>query len=302
MTQATSPPAPARSESGTDEPGVVPPARFRAVRADAADAPRLGVFWAAVLDQPLVVDRTDGSARLDPGPDRSGSATVWFDPVPEPQPEPRLGSRVRLAVRLVDADPAPLVALGAVVVADPVPDAPWWVLADPEGNPFRAVGPHPDVVGVTRVTPFELVVDSRDPRAQAHWWADAVGGAVGHDVDRGVAWISGAVGFPYAYWVFVAVPTPATVGNRWHWDVEVTGTGPGPLLAHGATLVTRHGADTARRDTARRNSARRNSGHAAADRWVLADPEGNQFGVEPGTADGSGQAGAAPGVGSGLSA
>ncbi len=294
MTQAMSGPgtAPALSGSGADALVPVPPARFRAVRADAADPLRLGAFWAAVLDQPLVVDRTDGSARLDPGPGRPGSATVSFDPVLEPQPEPRLGSRVRLAVRLVDADPAPLVALGAVVVADPVPDAPWWVVADPEGNPFRAVGPHPDVVGVTRVTPFELVVDSLDPRAQARWWAGAVGGEVGHDVDRGVAWISGAVGFPYAYWVFVTVPTPGSVGNRWHWDVELTGTGPGPLRARGATLVTRPGADTARRDT----------GHTAADRWVLADPEGNEFRADPGTADGSAQAGAAPGVGSGLSA
>ncbi len=212
-------------------------------------------------------------------------------------PEPRPGSRVRLAVRLVDPDPAPLVALGAVVVADPVPDAPWWTLADPEGNPFLAVGPHPDGVGVARMTPFELVVDSLDPRAQAHWWADAVGGAVGHDVDRGVAWISGAVGFPYTYWVFVAVPTPKTVGNRWHWDVELTRTGPGPLLALGATLVTRPEPDAAPRDIARRDT-----GHAAAARWVLADPEGNEFSVHPGTADGSGQAGAAPGVGSGLSA
>ncbi len=236
-----------------------PMAAFKDLCVDAADAGGLARFWAAVLGRPSGV-RADGVAHVDPAPGQLSSHRIWVNPVPEPF----TGSRVQLALRLPAADPAALTALGATVLAVPTRTAPWWVLADPEGDLFRAVGPHPDVPGVTQVTPFELVVDSVDPVAQAHWWARAVGGEVGCDVDRGVAWIDGARDFPHRYWVFTPTAEPKTVKNRWHWDVVLTGAESGALLAAGATVLRDRGGDI--------------------DWWVLADPEGNEFCAFPGPA------------------
>ena len=70
----------------------------------------------------------------------------------------------------------------------------------------------------------------------------------------GFAWVEGAAGFPWRFWVFAGVPEPKTVKNRIHWDVW--GDTP-TLLAAGATLLR------ARDDEIG---------------WdVLADPEGNEF-------------------------
>jgi Glyoxalase-like domain len=210
---------------------------------------RVARFWATALGQDLVT-RDDGSHFL-AAPEDARSRTVWIDEVPEP---PMGKSRVHIDTRVADGDPAPLLAAGATVVREPGDDH-WWVLNDPDGVPLCVFAPHPmapDALG-----PFELVVDARDPEAIATWWAARTGGTVGRRDGTTFAWVEGAKGFPYMFWVFAHVPEPKTVKNRVHWDVTLADATLDDLLAAGATLVRARDPEIA---------------------WtVLADPEGNEF-------------------------
>jgi catechol 2,3-dioxygenase-like lactoylglutathione lyase family enzyme len=227
----------------------MPDAEFKDLCADAGDTVALGRFWAGVLGLELVTD-DDGDARLD-GPDPH--RRIWVNTVPEP----RTGkTRLHLDVRLPTYDPSPLVELGATVVSEPGGGLDWWVLADPEGNEFCAMGPHPYHKPPT-IEAFELIVDSADPWAQAQWWADVTGGEAHRREDVPWAWVEGAAGFPWRYWVFPPVPEPKTVKNRWHWDVTLDADTPEKLVARGATILREPGDDTRW--------------------WVMADPEGNEF-------------------------
>ncbi|MFC4144710.1 VOC family protein [Micromonospora mangrovi] len=221
---------------------------FKDLCMDAADAHRLGAFWAGILDGELV-DTGDGDTRVDPRAARSRAESIWVNTVPEP----RTGkTRVHLDLRLAGPEPAALLAAGARLVREPDAEITWWVLADPEGNHFCAFAPRRDA----RPGVFELVVDSADPAAQARWWAGVVGGRV-ETTDEGVVSIVGAAGFPWDHWVFDPVPERKRVKNRVHWDVDLTGPDATALIAAGATLL---------REPTERTAW-----------WVLADPEGNEF-------------------------
>jgi hypothetical protein len=111
----------------------------------------------------------------------------------------------------------------------------------------------------------ELVVDSRDPRALAQWWAEVLGYVVlGEEEDDGAVEIGlpGQEAYgPQPTLVFapVARPTPGKLG--WHVDVNATDRDQAAelarLLALGATPT-----DVGQGDVG----------------WhVLADPEGNVF-------------------------
>ncbi|MFC6016475.1 VOC family protein [Plantactinospora solaniradicis] len=227
-------------------------AHFKDLCMDATDALRLARFWTDVRSGHLV-DLGDGSARFDRAEGVPGTESIWIDPVPEP----RLGkTRVHLDLRLPTPDPTPLVAAGATLVREPDDDTGWWVLADPDGNLFCAFPPSADGgTGVARPTVFELVVDSRDPVAQARWWAAVTGGRV--DVSGSAASVVAASGFPWDRWVFDAVPEPKTVKNRMHWDVDLVDRNPAKLVEAGATV------------------------HREPDDviswWIMKDPEGNEF-------------------------
>jgi catechol 2,3-dioxygenase-like lactoylglutathione lyase family enzyme len=225
-------------------------ARFKDLCMDAADALAQGRFWAAVLGLRFI-DQGDASARLEPPPGRHVGETVWVDPVPEPR---TVKTRVHLDLRLSGGDPAAILRRGATVVREPGED-PWWVLADPEGNEFCAFPRRPD--NPTPPGVFELVVDSGDGLAQARWWAAVTGGTVERSDHGSFAWVEGAVGFPWQYWVFTDVPEPKTVKNRVHWDVELAGSDPEELVHAGARVLREPGGDISW--------------------WVLTDPEGNEF-------------------------
>ncbi|GIJ23832.1 VOC family protein [Micromonospora lutea] len=222
-------------------------ARFKDLCLDTVDAHALGGFWARVLDGYLV-DTGDGDTRIDP---RAGSSaeSIWVNQVPEPR---TVKTRVHLDLRLAEASPAALCDAGARLVREPDSEISWWVLADPDGNLFCAFAPGDE----TRPGPFELVVDSADPAAQANWWAGVVGGEV-EVSEEGHASITGAAGFPWEYWVFDPVPERKSVKNRMHWDVDLVGPEPTALIGAGAVLL-REPDD-------------------AVSWWVLADPEGNEF-------------------------
>ncbi|WP_406079009.1 VOC family protein [Micromonospora sp. NBC_00858] len=223
-------------------------ARFKDLCLDAADPHTLGAFWGRMLDAE-VVDLGDGDTRLDPRSARSNAESIWVNRVPGP----RTGkTRVHLDLRLAGAEPAALLAAGARLLREPDGEVGWWVLADPEGNPFCAFpareGARPGL--------FELVVDAADPAAQAAWWSGVVGGTVEYGL--GNASVVGAAGFPWDHWVFNGVPEPKTVKNRLHWDVDLVDPEPMALIEAGATLL-------------------REPIDEAHWWWVLADPEGNEF-------------------------
>jgi hypothetical protein len=231
----------------------MPDARYRCLCLDANDLPGVASFWARVLGR----DVREGEDEWLLKPTAEGVPDhVWIELVPEPR---AVKNRLHLDLRLATPDPTPLLDAGAVVVREPAEGRSWWVLADPEGNEFCAFPPADSQWGLPVVdvpTPFELIVDSRDARAQATWWADRTGGTATTREGATFWWVKGAAGFPWLYWVFTEVPEPKSGKNRMHWDVFVDGS-PDALLAAGSTLLRSPDEDI--------------------DWWILADPEGNEF-------------------------
>jgi hypothetical protein len=109
-----------------------------------------------------------------------------------------------------------------------------------------------------------LVVDCRDSRSQAEWWADVLGRQVS-ERNQGEYEVYATSGTSTPLY-FMTVPEPKSVKNRLHLDI--TTDGPleariAQLVAAGATLVEM------RQDPAT---------FANPDTWaVLQDPEGNEF-------------------------
>ena len=235
-----------------------PDAVFKDLCLDAADPHLLAAFWCAALGRELA-PADGGGWRVAPPAGGPESLGIWVDPVSEPR---SAKTRVHLDLRLPSPDVAPLLTVGAALVSEPVGDRHWWILADPDGNEFCAMPPAPPEYGIPEVdrpTPFELVVDSADPEAQARWWAARTGGSA---LTRGGPswWIEGAAGLPWPFWVFNPVPEPKVVKNRMHWDVVLSADGPEALVAAGARVLRERG-----------------DGPDDTDWWVLADPEDNEF-------------------------
>ena len=76
-------------------------------------------------------------------------------------------------------------------------------------------------------------MDSRDPEAQARWWADVFGVQPMNDGQE--FWFLEEVpGMPFESIVFTPVPEPKTVKNRIHWDLYGDAD---DLVARGATVL-----------------------------------------------------------------
>ncbi len=145
-------------------------------------------------------------------------------------------------------------------------DAPWVVLADPEGNEFCVLDPRPEYDGAGRVA--ALVCLAADPAALAGFWAPVAGMSLVRSTSR-VAQLRGATG---PFLEFVASPTPRTAKNRWHLDVRATRSGPG----RGRVLAR----------ALERGARPADVGQGAGVAWtVLADPEGNEFCLLSGVVD-----------------
>jgi Glyoxalase-like domain len=209
-------------------------------------------FWSTALGQAAVAHEW-GDYHLDPPPGGPRERTIWVNNVPE---APAGKSRVHLDLRLPDGDPASLVAAGARIVRPPTDEDRWYVLEDPDGIPLCVMGPHPSYPDAP-MGPFELVVDAADPEGIARWWAERTGGTFGQRPGVTYAWVEGAAGFPYSYWVFTQVPEPKTAKNRVHWDVKMLDADVELLQERGAILLRPKDDEI--------------------DWWVMADPEGNEF-------------------------
>lgn len=122
---------------------------------------------------------------------------------------------------------------------------------------------------------YTLVVDCRDPQAQAHWWARALDWEVVHDTpEEAVAVPKGVGEEPVAdpdEWrargqglVFVPVPGGKTVKNRLHIDLA-----PHTSQDRDAEIARLEDLGATRVDVGQ------DEGDVT---WtVLADPEGNEF-------------------------
>ncbi len=109
---------------------------------------------------------------------------------------------------------------------------------------------------------MEIVIDCRDPRRVAGFWAEVLGWTLTEEED-GLVWLSstGDHVSPDPLLVFAAVDEPKTVKNRLHLDVCPSGCDQAEelerLLALGARPV--------------------DVGQGDAPWIVLADPEDNEF-------------------------
>jgi hypothetical protein len=106
----------------------------------------------------------------------------------------------------------------------------------------------------------EIVIDCRDPKVVAGFWAAVLGWTVVDD-EHGYSWVSSTGDWAPPILVFVPVPEAKAVKNRIHLDVNPAGNEQATelerLLGLGAVPV-----DVGQGDVP----------------WVvLADPEGNEF-------------------------
>ena len=111
---------------------------------------------------------------------------------------------------------------------------------------------------------FTVVVDCRDPRSQAAFWAEALAGRVS-ERNADEFQVSGSAGAVRSLY-FMKVPEPKTGKNRLHLDLLTDGPMEPEvdrLVAAGARLVE------VRQDPSTLDNP---------DTWsVLTDPEGNEF-------------------------
>lgn len=220
--------------------GAVPLATYKDLCIDANDARRLGGFWAAVLDLELHL-HDDGDAHLT-GP--TPQHTVWINTVPEPV---TVKQRVHLDVNA--ASVGDVLALGATPLE--TESFEWKVLRDPEGGELCVF--ERDEVTTQRL--LEVNVDCVEAPPLAAWWAELLGGTVGHDERGRWSWVEQIPGVPFSYLVFEPVPEPKTVKNRIHLDITTADLDA--LVAHGATVLREQDEEIS---------------------WtVMADPAGNEF-------------------------
>ena len=135
---------------------------------DAVDPQRLGRFWEAVLGGERLTDEHEGfetRLTIEGGP----VLDLCFQRVPEPQSEPP-----RLHLDLVGGTGQAqvverMLALGARHLDIGQRDAPWVVLADPEGNPCCVMEDRAAYAGTGPIAALPL--DSADPDRDAEFWS-----------------------------------------------------------------------------------------------------------------------------------
>jgi len=226
---------------------------------DAVDPQRLGRFWEAVVGGERLTDVPEGfETRLtvEGGP----VLDLCFQRVPEPPSDPlRLHLDLAGGARRAE-EVERLLGLGATRLDIGQGDAPWDVLADPEGNPCCVMGDRPAYADSGPIAGLPL--DSADPERDAEFWSWLTGWTV-------VA--PGSLRHPSLRGPLLALcPEPAPKGadkNRLHLDVRLeTGDDPDAVAA----------------GIAERGGRELHPDWAAGLPWRLyADPSGNEFCVLP---------------------
>ena len=195
------------------------PTRLVHLVVDANDPARLARFWAAALDWEIADEAADEVGVWPAGhgyPDPAAVPLVFV-----PVPEPKAGkNRVHLDLASTSLEhQAELVGrlrgLGARPLDIGQGEAPWVVLADPEGNEFCVLEPRPVYAGTGPVA--AILTDCADPAALAQFWAATAGWPVAYGEDHICGLRSPAGVGPYLE--FLRVPDRKSVKNRVHPDV-----------------------------------------------------------------------------------
>ena len=237
------------------------PLRLVQVNVKARDDAALGRFWAEVLGWGLSSEGP-GVTNVEPvGFAYPDPVAVVVDVVAVPDPE-TVQYRVHLDLASTSADHqaelvARLVGLGATPADVGQGDAPWTVLADPEGNVFCVLEPRPVYRDTGPIA--AVVVDCADPRTLARFYSEATDWTV-NEVTDDIARLRSAVGVgPY---LELLRTHDVTGRNRFHLDLR-----PYP------------GDDQAAEVDRLRALGARDADVGQGDvPWVcLADPEGNEF-------------------------
>ncbi|MER7008851.1 VOC family protein [Dactylosporangium sp. NPDC000555] len=229
----------------------------------ARDDSALGRFWAVALGWD-VASSGPGATNVAP------AGFVWTDPdapvcvdvIAVPDPE-TVQYRMHLDLATTSAAHqtelvARLKELGATPADVGQGDAPWTVLADPEGNVFCVLEPREIYRDTGPIA--AMVVHCGDPRAMARFWGEAMDWTL-HEVTGDHATLRSAKGVG-PYLEFLRTPDVKDIRHRIHLDlVPYSGDDQAAEVARlqtlGATL-----ADVGQGDVP----------------WiVLADPEGNEF-------------------------
>jgi predicted enzyme related to lactoylglutathione lyase len=233
---------------------------------DAVDPPAQAAFWAAALGWEVTADDPDEAVVEPEGFDYPGIAALPL--VFVPVTEPKVGkNRVHLDLASASLDDQAATVrrlrdLGAVSAdVGQGGEAPWVVLADPEGNELCVLDPRSDYRGTGPVA--AVVIDCADPPGLASFWAEAAGWrAVEHRQRDGLVALRSVSGAG-PFLELLRVPGAKTGKNRIHPDVAPF---PGGDNLDEAERLRKVGATPA------------DVGQAANVPWVvLADPEGNEF-------------------------
>ncbi len=241
------------------------PTRLVHMVIDANDPPKLARFWADALG--WEVEEEEGAEEADVWP--AGyrypdpvALPIVFVPVPEPK---TAKNRVHLDLASQSAEhQASLVRrvrdLGARPLDIGQGDAPWVVLADPEGNEFCVLEPREVYRDTGPVA--AVVVDSVDPVALAGFWELASGWVRARAEDDVLVGFRSPQGVgPYVE--LLRVPDAKTVKNRVHLDVA-------PEKAEDQAAAVRQLREA--------GAVPADVGQGSDVSWVvLADPEGNEF-------------------------
>ncbi|WP_407547651.1 VOC family protein [Streptomyces sp. Pv4-95] len=228
----------------------------------ARDDSALGQFWAEALDWG-VSSEGPGVTNLEPvGFDWPDPSAVCIDLVRVPDPE-TVKYRVHIELATTsDAHRTALVArlkeLGATPADVGQGDAPWTVMADPEGNVFSVLEPrelYRDTGPIAAV-----VVSCADPRAMVRFWGEAIDWTV-HELTDDRALLRSVEGVG-PYLEFRRTPDEAVVCNRVHLDVMSD-----PVEDQAREVARLEGLGAKRADV----------GQGDVSWVVLADPEGNEF-------------------------
>jgi len=178
---------------------------FSGLTVEAAAPVALARFWSAVLGW----DAAGATVRA-PGDD--GCALVFV-----PESGPKQGKN-RIHLDLASYSPEQqrakveqALALGATPCDIGQRDVPWVVLADPAGNEFCVLEPRPGYT--TTETLAAIVVDSRDPMAQAKFWAGTTGWVIASEVPGVIVGLR-APGGRGPWLEFLHTTEPKTQPNR----------------------------------------------------------------------------------------
>lgn len=177
-------------------------------------------FWAAALGWSILHEGV--TTYVGPPGDFTwpDPLTVGIDVVPVPSAKTSAKNRVHLDLATTSATHQTelithLQSLGAVPVDVGQKNAPWTVLADPEGNEFCVLEPRDTYRDTGPIA--AVVIDCTDPPAMATFWGEAIDWPV-HEVTDSAAVFRSAQGTG-PYLEFLRVPTPKTAPDRIHLDL-----------------------------------------------------------------------------------